>query len=81
MQIFIKGRQPRRMYYSGGKECIIIIVKKMGAIINGLQGRFALSEITETENHFNLYLKAGDEVHFWKVEPKNQFVAVEFFLD
>ncbi len=51
------------------------------AIINGFQGRFALSEITETENHFNLYLKAGDEVHFWKVEPKNQFVAVEFFLD
>ncbi len=51
------------------------------AIINGVQGRFSLSEIIETENHFNLYLKTEDEVHFWKKEPKNQFTAVEFFLD
>lgn len=51
------------------------------AVINGKVGNYTLSEIAEAENHFNLYLKSGDEVHFWKKEPKNQFTAIEFFLD
>ena len=48
---------------------------------NGKLEDFFLHEIIETENHFNIYLKNKDEVHFWKKEPKTKFIAVEFFLD
>jgi len=48
---------------------------------NGKVEDFFLHEIVETENHYNIHLRNNDEVHFWKKEPKNQFTAVEFFLD
>lgn len=51
------------------------------AIINGKVGNYNLSEIVEAENHYHLYLKSGDEIHFWKKEPKNQFTAIEYFID
>lgn len=51
------------------------------AVINGKVDNYSLSEIVEAENHFHLYLKSGDEIHFWKKEPKNQFTAIEYFID
>ncbi len=50
-------------------------------VVNGKLGQYTLAEIVEKEKHYELHLKVGDEVHFWKTEPKNEFVAVEFFID
>jgi hypothetical protein len=67
------------------KERFHYIVEESKAVynatINGKQDRFSLVAIEETENHFLLYLKSGDEVHLWKKEPKNEFTAIEYFLD
>ena len=54
---------------------------KLLNILNKYIFETLLHEIIETENHFNIYLKNKDEVHFWKKEPKTKFIAVEFYLD
>ncbi len=51
------------------------------ATINGKSEKFSLAQIVETESHYNIYLKNKDEIHFWKKEPKNEFTAIEYFLD
>jgi len=48
---------------------------------NGKLEDFFLHEIVETENHYKIYLKNKDEIHFWKKEPKNEFTAIEYFLE
>lgn len=51
------------------------------AVINNKTERFNLAEIVEQENHYELWLKKGNEIFHWKNEPKNNIVTPEFFLD
>ena len=49
--------------------------------INGKLERFNLAQIVECENHYQLWLKKGDEIFHWKDEPQNNIVTPEYFLD
>lgn len=50
-------------------------------MVGGVLGRFALAEIVEKEKHYEIHLKVENEIHYWKSEPKNEYTAVEFFID
>lgn len=39
-----------------------------------------VSSIEETEKHYQIYLKEGDEIQLWKEIPKNEYVTPEHFI-
>ena len=49
--------------------------------VNGVEKKYYVCNIVECETKYRLYVKCGDEIHYWKDEMKNEFCHPEYFLN
>lgn len=68
------GSDPKNqfVYFIGGEHKLFI---------EGKQRVVTVTEITQSEKNFFIYVNTGGETQLWKEIPKNDKTTVEFLLD